>query len=173
MAMAIKKTWDTPWNVRPREEAANLNPAFCGELLFRSVSEYYRVRELPFAFGLAFVILPIVLHKHTRDQLPGNSSAAFVGWLAQHSSSLAELPDKVVRLMPITREALLFSTQHQLLQFEQGGLTPGAKPIRRSSRPERSTDDADEARGAASLLGRWFAHQGLASSIMHGFGVTP
>ena len=45
MPDALRRTWDIPWNQRAREEAANLNPAFCGELLARSVSEYKRLRE--------------------------------------------------------------------------------------------------------------------------------
>jgi hypothetical protein len=173
MALRAKRSWDTPWSLRPREEAANLNPAFCAELLSRAVSEYYRVRELPFPFALTFLILPIALHKRTREELPGNSSSAFVGWLAEHRAALTELPERVTRLVPITREALLFSIQHDVLRFDQGALIPGTKPIRSRSHPERTTDDADEARRAAALLGRWFANQGSASSIMLGFGVTP
>jgi hypothetical protein len=42
MAIAAKRNWDIPWSGRAREEAANLNPAFCGELLSRAVSEYSR-----------------------------------------------------------------------------------------------------------------------------------
>ena len=173
MATPAQRKWDVPWSARAGEEAANLNPAFCGELLARAISEYRRIRELPFPFALTFLLLPIALHKRTRDLLPGNSSAAFVGWIAERKPSLAELPDRVARLMPVTREGLLFAIQHSVIRFEQGGLVPGEKRITSRMRVEPSTDDADEARRAAALLGRWFAAQGSSSSIMHGFGVTP
>jgi hypothetical protein len=168
-----RRTWDVKWADRPREEAANLNPAFCGELIFRSASEFQRLREVPFPFVLSFVVLPLVLHKRTRDHLPGTANTAFVGWVAEHGPLLAELPQRALHLTPITREAIMFSLQHELLAIEQGGLIPGAKPIAARRKPDRTTDDADDARRSASLVGRWFANQGLSSSIMQGFGVAP
>jgi Family of unknown function (DUF6521) len=171
--MEYKRTWDLEWNERPSEEARNLNPAFCGELIFRAVSDYRKLKPQPFSFALSFLILPIALHKTTRDQLPGRASTAFVGWLADNGPFLAQLPDRVLRLVPVSREALLFSIQHNALRIEDGGLVPGAKPIRLTEKLSQTTDDVAEARGAAALLGRWFANQGTASSILQGLGVSP
>lgn len=173
MALLAKRTWDLPWTDRAREEAANLNPAFCGELLARSISEYNRLREIPFPFALTFLVLPIALHKRTRDLLPGRSSAAFVGWIAENKPALAEMPERVIRLIPVTREALLFSLQHHILRFERGGLLSGAKRISPRVKFKHTTDDSEEVRRTAAMLGRWFAAQGSTSSIMQGFGVTP
>ena len=75
--------------------------------------------------------------------------------------------------MPVSREALLFLVQHNALRIEDGGLVPGAKPIRLTEKLSQTTDDVAEARGAAALLGRWFANQGTASSILQGLGVSP
>jgi hypothetical protein len=36
-----------------------------------------------------------------------------------------------------------------------------------------TTDDVDEARSAAGLLGRWFANQGSQPSVLQGLGVSP
>jgi hypothetical protein len=171
--MANKTSWDLSWSDRPTEEARNLNPAFCGELISRTVSEYFRLRQQPFAFALSFVVLPIALHKPTREQLPGNASAAFAGWVADRGPALAEFPDRVLRLVPVTREALLFLLQHKVIRLDAGGLSPGARTIGRSARPSQVTDDVAEARSAASLLGRWFASEAAASSIMKGLGVSP
>jgi hypothetical protein len=171
--MKPKTSWDLSWSERPAEEARNLNPAFCGELIFRAVSEYRKIRQQPLTFPLSFLILPIALHKSTRDELPGNASAAFVGWVAERGPFLAQLPDRIARLVPVTREALLFTIQHHVIEIQEGGLVPGAKPIRLSAKPSYTTDDVAEARRAAGLLGRWFANQGTASSIMQGLGVAP
>jgi hypothetical protein len=171
--MPNKTSWDLSWSDRPTEEARNLNPAFCGELISRTVSEYFRIRQQPFAFALSFVVLPIALHKPTREQLPGNASAAFAGWVADRGPALAEFPDRVLRLVPVTREALLFLVQHKVIGIDASGLSPGARTIGRSARPSQVTDDVAEARSAASLLGRWFASEVAASSIMKGLGVSP
>src|SRR5262249_22051994 len=100
-------------------------------------------------------------------------SPGFAGWVADRGPFLAEFPDRALRLVPVTREALLFLVQHKVIRLEAGGLTPGAKPIGRSARPPQITDDVAEARSAASLLGRWFASQGSSSSVMQGLGVSP
>jgi Family of unknown function (DUF6521) len=171
--MPYRSSWDLQWSERPLEEASNLNPAFCGELIFRTASEYSKLRQQPFGFVLSFVVLPIVLHKRTRDQLPGKASTAFAGWIADHGPLLAQFPDRVLRLVPVTREALLFLVQHSVVRIQDGGLTAGARAIRRTARPAQITDDVTEARSAASLVGRWFANQGAVSSIMQGLGVSP
>ncbi|WP_244525189.1 MULTISPECIES: three component ABC system middle component [Bradyrhizobium] len=150
-----------------------MNPAFCGELISRAVSEYFRTRQQSFSFALSFAVLPIALHKQTREQLPGNASAAFAGWVADHSSTMAEFPDRVLRLVPVTREALLFLVQHKVIRLDASGLSPGARPIGRAARPSQVTDDVAEARSAAALLGRWFASEANATSIMKGLGVSP
>jgi SAM-dependent methyltransferase len=48
--MPSKTSWDLRWPDRPCEEARNFNPAFCGEMLFRTVSEYFKLRRMPFSF---------------------------------------------------------------------------------------------------------------------------
>jgi hypothetical protein len=171
--MASKTTWDMKWSDRPLEEATNLNPAFCGELIFRASAAYRKAKKQPFGIALSFLILPTVLHKPTRDQLPVKASTAFAGWIADHGPILAEFPDRALRLIPITREAILFLAQHRIVSLEDGGLLPGARPISLSSKPGQTTVDVDEARSAAALLGRWFGNQGSASSIMQGLGVSP
>ena len=129
--------------------------------------------EGPLALPLAYLVLPIALHKATRDQLPGNASAAFAGWVAEHGTALAGFAERVARLAPITREALLLLLQHRAIRVENGELTIEAKRIRLSAAPDRRTDDTDEARAAAELLGRWFARQRQPSLVMQGLGVKP
>ena len=121
----------------------------------------------------AFLVLPLTLHKPTRDALPGRANVAFAGWVAENNPLLAELPDRVNRLRSVTREALLFAVDHQLLAIHDGSLVPGANPLRPNARPPVSTDDVNEARGTAGLLGRWFANQGGQAEILQGMGVTP
>lgn len=165
--------WKLAWEQRPPEEARNLNPAFCAELIARTVAEYYKARKTRFSMATAFLVLPLTLHKPTRTALPGRANMAFAAWIASNSSLLAELPGRVNRLRPVSREALLFSTSYDLIAFSEGGLIPGRNPVKLSSRPSPSTEDVTEARATAGLLGRWFATQANESAILQGFGVAP
>lgn len=170
--MEPRLKWDLEWRERPQEEARNFNPAFCAELFARTVAEYMKARKQPFGIAIAFLILPLTLHKETRDALPGRANTAFAGWVAENSETLVELPIKVKRMRPVSREALVFSIHHQILEIESGGLLFGKKPIPLSAKPSLTTDDANEARSAAALLGRWFALQSQ-SAILQGMGVSP
>jgi hypothetical protein len=149
-----------------------LNPAFCAELICRVVAEFYKARNVPLNLTIAFVILPLVLHESTRAGLPGRANAAFATWIAEHNALLAEFPDRVTRLRPVSREALLFALRHCLLNIENGGLVPGVR-IRFPAKTTSSTDDVNEARRAAGLIGRWFANQGTQPAILQGIGIAP
>lgn len=165
--------WSLAWNERPAEEARNLNPAFCAELIARTVAEYHKSRKTPLSMATAFLVLPLTLHKPTRKALPGRANTAFASWIATNNPQLAELPGRVNRLRPVSREALLFSVRYGINAFTDGGLVPGDRPIKLTARPAATTDDVNEARAAAGLLGRWFGSQASESAILQGFGVAP
>lgn len=165
--------WSLCWTERPTEEANNFNPAFCGELLCRSVGEYYKKAEQPMNVALAFVVLPLALHKGSRDQLPKMASTAFAGWVATHDNIIAELPLRVERLRPVVREAMIFSIRQNRLAIQGGGLVPGSAKLSSPTKATISTVDTNQARSAATLLGRWFGAQGDAPSVLQGFGVLP
>ena len=121
----------------------------------------------------AFLVLPLTLHRPTREALPRRANTAFAGWVAENAALLAELPARARRLRPVSREALLFAVRHHVLTLEGGGLLPGAKPVRRSAQFAVSTDEVNAVRSAASLLGRWFAGQHTQASVLQGMGIAP
>jgi hypothetical protein len=172
-AMQADTRWELAWQQRPPEEAHIFNPAFCGELISRTVGEFHKACKRPLNLAVAFLILPLILHKPTRDQLPGRANVAFAGWIADKNPLLAELPGRASRLRPISRESLLFALRHGLLAFEEGGLVPGPHAVKPGAKAPSSTADVDEARRGAGMLGRWFANQGRQSVILQGMGVTP
>ena len=171
--MADEAGWSLPWAERPAEEARIFNPAFCGELIGRTVGEYHRNRNAALSMVTGFLVLPLTLHTPTRETLPGKANTAFAGWVAEHAALLAELPERARRLRPVSREALLFAIRHQFLAIDASGLLPGAKPVRPRTRLAASTDEVDATRRAAGLLGRWFAAQGTQTSILQGMGIAP
>ncbi|KZD08740.1 three component ABC system middle component [Oceanibaculum pacificum] len=165
--------WSLVWRDRPSEEAALLNPAFCGELIARATKEYERLRAAAFPLPLGFLVLPLVLHLPTLAVLPGRADTTFATWSADNEALLADLPERTLRLRPISREAMLFLAQHRALMVGAGGLRTGEKPMRLTVKTAASTPDVDDIRRAAGLLGRWFANQGAPVQILQTMGVTP
>lgn len=166
--------WSLSWRDRPPEEAALLNPAFCGELIARATKDYERIRATAFPLPLGFVVLPLVLHPPTLNALPGRANTTFATWSADNEALLAELPGRTLRLRPISREALLFLAQHRALTVSAEGIRTGEKPVKLTAKaPMSTTPEVDEVRRAAGLIGRWFANQGTPSQILQTMGVTP
>ena len=171
--MAGDTRWSIPWEERAVEEARIFNPAFCGELIGHTVHEYHRIREEALGMVITYLVLPLILHRPTREALPLRANKVFVGWVAENSALLAELPERARRLRPVSREALLFALRHRRLALEGDGLLPGSGPVRRGARLATSTDEVKAALKAAGLLGRWFAGQSTQTAILQGMGVTP
>ena len=178
--MYAKTRWSQPWASRSAEEARLFNPAFCSELMGNTVCEYHRTvhaRHRPEQRALslvtAFIVLPLILHRPTREVLPRRANTVFAGWVANHGPLLVELPERALRMRPVSREALMFGVQHQLLSLEANGLVPGLKPVRRTARFAVSTEEVIAVRRAAALIGRWFARQGSQIAVLRGMGVAP
>lgn len=171
--MAEETGWSVSWAERAAEEARIFNPAFCGEMIGRTVCEYHRTRPAALSMVTAFLVLPLILHRPTREALPKRANTAFAGWVAEHAALLAELPERTKRLRPVSREALLFGVRHRALALDGGGFLPGAKPIPRGFPPVVGTDEVNAVRSAAALLGRWFAGQHTQVSILQGMGIAP
>lgn len=169
--MAERSHWTQAWRERPPEEAAHFNPAFCGELLARTVYEYQRLRGAPLPLPLAFVVLPLTLHLATRRALPRKANKTFASWSAENEAILVGVPNRVLRLRPVTREGLLFLSQLGAIIVGADGISRGKKPLRLSVKPSFATMDVDEARRSAGLLGRWFALQPAPAGILQAMGV--
>lgn len=169
--MSARRRWSLAWSDRPIEEATHFNPAFCGELIARSVHSYSDLRGAPLPLPLAFVLLPLALPSASRAALPRKANATFATWAVDHQAMLADVPERALQLRPVTREALLFLTQLGALKVGSGGFAPGDAPLKLSKKLEDFTDEVDEIRRTASFLGRWFAAQTSSISVLQTMGV--
>jgi hypothetical protein len=72
------------WAGRPTELAYLFNPAFCGWVLREAVEGYTLVRPGGMTLPLAFLILPVVLHRPTRQLMPRAVTTKLHVWLQEH-----------------------------------------------------------------------------------------
>ena len=169
----VAASWELDWATRPREEAALFNPAFCGELIVRTVASYFQAKSHGFALPLAYLILPLTLSAQARAALPRRSDTTFVTWAGLHRVLLADLPQRATALRPVTREALLFMVQHRALGLAGDGFVPGAAPLKLARKLGDTTNEVGDIRVAASTIGRWFAQQGAPTQILQTMGIRP
>jgi hypothetical protein len=96
-----------PWEQRPFEVANLFNPAFCALVLRQTVQAYQKATHQGMDYSMLFLILPIVLHKATRELLPSGVVSKFHVWIQRHHHLRVGFADRMQNMVPITREALL------------------------------------------------------------------
>lgn len=169
--MAASTHYELQWRDRPQEEAAHFNPAFCGELLARAIKAFSQITGGAMPLAYAFLILPLVLHPGARKALPGRANTAFASWAGDNADTLSTLADRTLRLRPVSREALLFLVQIGALEIGPEGLRIGKHPLRLTAKPAATTDEVEDMRRAAAMLGRWFANQADSAAVLQTMGV--
>lgn len=75
-------------DVGSSEEVALFNPAFLARLLHAAVNDYERSAAKAMPVPLAFLLIPLVLHKPTRADLPTHASSQMQTWIREHPRAL-------------------------------------------------------------------------------------
>lgn len=158
------------WNKRPKEIASNFNPAFCGELIYYVLEEYQKINNKGLPFLLLPLVLPVVLHKDTRDTMSSSRTHMSV-WLHQNSEVKINFADRVSNLLEITLETYAFLIYYNVIEIKNGSLFLKNKLIKRKSIElhEETKDCIDKAK----IVGRWFAKNKDVSTIYFMWGIKP
>lgn len=161
-----------PWEARPVEVANLLNPAFCGEVLRHVVKKHNEIANRPFPYPLAFLVLPIVLHKRTREKIPTNSPKPLHVWLQEQQEVRVGFAKRAKQMVPITKESLAFLLQLKAVTVDQNAALTLHRVRRRRVEGQDDGEIAD-CYQKAEILGRWFARAGSPANIYTMFGVCP
>lgn len=163
------------WSERPRDLASLLNPAFTGILLRSAVDGYVREAGVGLPYPLAFLVLPLSVHRQTAERLPRGISTMFQSWLQENREVLVGFPDRAKSLLPFTREAIIFAGQRGALSItDDGSLVPGEKKLKGiSPYKTKSHDEVKEAVRKSEFVGRWFALAGPPPTVYSLLGVRP
>ena len=160
------------WSERPIEVTNLLNPAFCSLLLRDSIVSFHKEKEQGMPYPLSFLVLPLVLHKPTRDMLPDTIRTRLYVWLGDHPEVYVRFAQRTRQLVPYTKESLTFGVQKGIIDVtEDGNLIPVQGRLKTLSWPT----DAEPAicRRKAQFLGRWFAQAGEVATIFAMWGIRP
>lgn len=158
-----------PWSQRPIE--ANLfNPAFCALVLRHAVDTYQKRALRGMDFSMAFVVLPVVLHKATRERLPNIITTKMHVWAQRHHEVRIGFASRMQNMVPVTKEAVLFGVQHGALRFnEEGAIVLGTSTL--VDYAVESESEAAKCLKRATFVGRWFADAGTTATFLAAWGV--
>ncbi|AFS81138.1 hypothetical protein NKOR_06285 [Candidatus Nitrosopumilus koreensis AR1] len=148
------------------------NPAFCAEILRRCVKKYTKYSTRPMPFPLLFLILPLVLHKETREKIEYGSRQNFSNWLNMNSEILIHFHKIAKDLVPVTKNSFWF-----LLEQNQISLDNNASITVLNYQINDTIDDVHDEKTEcfkkAETIGRWFAKTRKIESIYSSLGVKP
>ncbi|SDS54911.1 hypothetical protein SAMN05216371_0140 [Streptomyces sp. TLI_053] len=156
------------WGDRSQAGSAFLNPALLAAVQSCAARAYERESGgRLMVWPLSFVVAPLVLHRPTRQALPGSVRTHLSSWVSDHPVLVAGLPARTASLLPSIREGMRFGVRHRMLAVEQGavrGLLGG---------PGRSEDELGELLRAAALAGRWMTRTDSPSTVFALLGMRP
>lgn len=125
-----------------------------------------------FPYPLAFLVLPIVLHKWTRESIAPNTREQMHVWLQAHQDMRVGFADRARQMVPHTKEALSFMFQVNALAVNNSAELGLVRGQQRRVDGQDNGEIADCYRKSA-ILGRWFARAGSAANIYTMWGVKP
>lgn len=159
------------WESRATEIAYLLNPAFCGRIIYHTIQAYQQESKRPMPFSLVYLILPMVLHRKTRERIKSVTQMQI--WIQRNPELLIGFADRARNMVPITNEAVEFLINSGIIALTNNAELELAKMFKSLSVSKYTNDEIKECIGKSSSVGKWFAKAGTVETIFISWGVRP
>jgi hypothetical protein len=157
------------WEERPLTVANLLNPAFCGEVIRRCITEYQKINSVGLPFQLAFLVLPIILNKQIRESLPKTSGKNFVAWIEENQIIKKDLPNIIKNIVPYSQESIMFLMMYEIIKINENGNFE----VMTKSKPINEENEVTDCYKKSELLGKLFAKAETSQFIFINLGIKP
>ena len=159
------------WSERAQEIAFLLNPAFCGRILYSTIKTYANNSHRALPFPLIYLVLPLVLHKSTREKI--NSQTQLLVWIQKYPELLIDFPQRARDLVPITNETLEFLLQTGKIELTPNGEVDIVGSQKTLSKTKFLDSEVKDFLTKSEHIAKWFVNAGKAETIYVGLGVRP
>lgn len=162
----------TAWEERNTIVANLFNPAFCGEVIRVVINSYNRHTKNIFPFAFSFIILPILLHKKTRDKMPRTIRTYFFVWVEENDNLFFDFSLRTKSMVKYTKEALQFLLAYQKIVItREGEIATSIEKVKLINKED--FEEYNEIIKKAEMLGKWLATTSDVKSIYSFFRITP
>lgn len=157
--------------MRTHEVAFLFNPAFCGRVLYTTIKTYNEKTNRAFPFPLIYLVLPLVLHKETRNNI--NSRTSLLMWVQRYPQLLIDFPQRARELVPITNESMEFLFQTGKILLTPNGELEISPTTRTLSKTKFVDDEILECIKKGEHVAKWFSAAGKVETVYIELGVKP
>lgn len=160
-----------PWTQRPFEVRNLFNPAYCGVVLARAIEGYEGELRQGIPYSLAHLILPLSLHKSTREILAKGNRSYFLKVLEGNPQIQVGFAERAIGMRAFTQEGLGLLMQKECIAVDADGhlsLFP-----RTVTKAIKGTPEGKECQNVAKYLGKQFARISDRVTIFSTLGVRP
>jgi len=151
--------WDAE-PVRPSFSVVEVvqNPGLGAVAVWSAANGHYVEDGKPLPFHLAFLVLPMVLHRETRKIVSSTYESSglvkFAFKYKGHEDNLLAIHTRSLVLRTLTLDSISMALAAQLLSLDY--VNAALTPDKIHGRPQQA-HDIEEIFNAAAKLGRWFA----------------
>lgn len=160
------------WTERNKIVANLFNPAFCGEIIRATAKEYNKHTNTNFPFAFVFLVLPIVLHKSTRERMPRSVRTYFFVWVEENDDLFFDFTKRTRSMVKYTKEALSFLLVHNKIEFnDKAEVIVTEEMVKKINKDDYQ--EYNEILKKAEMLGKWLSSTSDVKSIYSFLRITP
>ena len=159
------------WDLRPVEIRNLFNPAFCGLVLFRALQGYEEEDTRGMPFSLSLLVLPLCLHKDSREVIAGSSRSYLLKTAEKNQQVMIGFADRAAQMLPYALEGFgLLMERGCLTVAEDGRIQTVPDKVRKTI---KGTDETISCQRVARIVGREFARIADRVTVYTTFGIRP
>ena len=159
------------WDQRPFEIRNLFNPAFCGLVLFRALQGYAEEDARGMPFSLSLLVLPICLHKDSREVIASSPRSYLLKTAEKHQQVVVGFADRVTQMLPYGFEGFGLLMERGCISVAvDGRIHPVPKTVRKAI---DGTDETITCQKVARIIGREFARISDRATVYTTFGIRP
>ena len=147
------------------------NPAFCGLVLFRAMQGYEEKDARGMPFSLSMLILPLCLHKDSREVIAVCNRSYLLKITAENPQIQVGFADRATAMLPYAFEGFGLLMERGCISItDDGRIKTVPDKVRKSV---KGTDETKSCQRVARFLGKEFARIADRVTVYTTFGIRP
>ncbi|PZQ12890.1 MAG: hypothetical protein DI564_12430 [Rhodanobacter denitrificans] len=161
------------WNQRPFEIRNLFNPAFCGLVLFRALQGYEEDDARGMPYSLSLLVLPLCLHKQSRDALAAGSRNYLLRVAEKNPQIQVGFSERATAMLPYAFEGFGLLMERGCISIGDGGHIQTVPRTVRKTVDTNGTAETISCQRVARFVGKEFARIGDRVTVYTTFGIRP